>query len=181
MSEDTQTPGNSPRNMNEELGTRILNVIDEVDKGFRKVMFMYTLAFYVGLGLIVFSCLGTLYFEDNLFLLVFGGVGVADVVAFFIFKPAEDLQRSRGNLAQLVSAFLTWYNDAHNWNQFLAKELGNQTCDLGVVKEVSKRSMVNTITIMSAIELFVASKLPGNAGEKMTTIMKDFEERIEGE
>jgi hypothetical protein len=40
--------------------------------------------------------------------------------------------------------------------------------------------MLNTVTIMSAIELFVASKLHGNAGEKLKTIVKDLEDRIEG-
>jgi len=179
MSNDNRSSINSSTNIQNELGTRILNVIDEVDKGFKTVMFMYTVAFYVGLGLIVFSFLGTLYFEDNIFLLVFGGAGLADIVAFFIFKPAEDLQRSRGNLAQLVSAFLTWYNDAHNWNQFLEKELRNQACEVGVFKEVSKTSMINTVTIMSAIELFVASKLPKNADEKLKTIIKDIEDRID--
>lgn len=180
MSKDTQSSGDSPKNMRVELENRILNVIDEVDKGFRRVMIMYSLAFYAGLGLVIFSVVGTLYFKDNVFPLVFGGVGVADVVAFFIFKPAEELQRSRGNLAQLVSAFLTWYNDTHNWNQVLAKELVKPDYDIEVFKEVSKRSMVNTITIMSAIELFVASKLSTDASEKLKTIMKDFEEMIEG-
>lgn len=180
MSKDTQSSGDSPKNMRVELENRILNVIDEVDKGFRRVMIMYSLAFYAGLGLVIFSVVGTLYFKDNVFPLVFGGVGVADVVAFFIFKPAEELQRSRGNLAQLVSAFLTWYNDTHNWNQVLAKELVKPDYDIEVFKEVSKRSMVNTIAIMSAIELFVASKLSTDTSEKLKTIMKDFEERIEG-
>lgn len=180
MSKDTQSSGDSPKNMRVELENRILNVIDEVDKGFRRVMIMYSLAFYAGLGLVIFSVVGTLYFKDNVFPLVFGGVGVADVVAFFIFKPAEELQRSRRNLAQLVSAFLTWYNDTHNWNQVLAKELVKPDYDIEVFKEVSKRSMVNTITIMSAIELFVASKLSTDASEKLKTIMKDFEEKIEG-
>ena len=174
-----QSIADSPTNMQSELATRILNVIDEIDKGFRKVMLMYTVAFYIGLGLIVFSFIGTLYFKENIFLLVFGGAGVVDVVAFFIFKPAEDLQRSRGNLAQLVSAFLTWYNDTHNWNQFLAKELmSEKACDINVFQEVSKRSMANTVTIMTAIELCVASKLPPDAGEKLKSIMKDLENGI---
>ena len=180
MSKDTDPSVDSPKDMNEELQGRILRVIDEVDHGFRKVMKMYSVAFYTGLGLIVFSGLSTLYFKDNMFLLLFGGAGLADVVAFFIFKPAEDLQRSRGNLAQLVSAFLTWYNDMHNWNQVLAKELVKQDYKLEVFEEVSKRSMLNTITIMSAIELFVASRSGNNAGEMLKTIKKDLEKKIEG-
>lgn len=179
MSVDTNFSGDSLKGMRKELENRILTVIDEVADGFRKVMKMYSVVFYTGLGLIIFSVLATLYFRDNMFVLFFGGAGVADIVAFFIFKPAEDLQRSRANLAQLVSAFLTWYNDTHNWNQVLAKELLKQEYELQVFKEVSKRSIVNTITIMSAIELFVASKLTTKAGENLNTIIKEIEEKID--
>lgn len=180
MSVNTHPSGESQFNMRGELEGRILTVIDEVDAGFRKVMTMYSVAFYTGLGLIVFSILATLYFKDNIFPLLFGGAGVADVVAFFIFKPVEDLQRSRGNLAQLVSAFLTWYNDSHNWNQVLEKELLETEIDVQVFKDVSKRNIVNVITIMSAIELFVASKLPGDADERIRTIIRELEGKIEG-
>ena len=162
------------KKMREELESRILQVIDEVDTGFKQVMKMYTIAFYAGLVIVMFSFIGTITLQDNMFTLIFGGVGILDVVAFLIFKPAEDLQRSRGNLAQLVSAFLTWYNDTHNWNQFLAKELVKDRPAFKVFNEVSTQNIVNTLTIMCAIELFVASKLSGDVHEKLQAIIKDI-------
>src|SRR5208282_4295465 len=38
---------------------------------------------------------------------------------FLVFKPAQDLQASRGGLAQLQAAFFAWINDIHNWNEYL--------------------------------------------------------------
>lgn len=177
---NAHTPSDPIEQMQKELEARILTVIDEIDKGFRRVMDMYSIAFYTGLGIIVFSFLGTLYLGKNIFLLLFGGVGVIDIAAFFIYKPVEDLQRSRANLAQLVSAFLTWYNDTHNWNQLLAKELVKDPSDVKVFQEVSKRSIINTITIMAAIEIFVASRLTSKPGEELKTIIRELEERIAG-
>jgi len=70
-------------------------------------MTMYSIAFYSGVGLIFLSFIATLGFRENIISLFFGGAGVVDIVSFFVFKPAEDLQKSRGNLAQLITAFLT--------------------------------------------------------------------------
>lgn len=178
MSPNARAAGDS-QTLREKLESRILKVIDEIDTGFKKVMMMYSVAFYTGWGLIIFSVVGKLYFKDNIFPLIFGGAGIIDVVAFFIVKPVEDLQRSRGNLAQLVSAFLTWYNDTHNWNQVVEKELRKPESDVTVFKEVSKRNVANTIAIMSAIELFVASRLSDGAGEKIKEFARELEEKIE--
>lgn len=159
------------------LEKRILRVIDDVDKGFQRVMQMYMIAFYMGLGLILMAFLGSFYWKENLFLLLFGGVGLLDVVAFFVFRPAEDLQRSRGNLAQLVSAFLTWYNDTHNWNQVIVKELRKDNSDVGICREASQTNVLNTISLMTAIELFVASKANKDAGANLTAILEDLQKR----
>jgi hypothetical protein len=144
-------------NMTEELNNRILTVIDQIDKGFRRVMTMYTIAFYVGIGMIVVSVAATLYTKENMFALLFGGAGAVDVVAFFVFKPAEDLQKSRGHLAQLTSAFLTWFNDIYNWNASVAKVINTRDEQLNIValQEISKTIIANTISIMEAIDKFV--------------------------
>ncbi len=170
-----------PNHMRGELEDRILNVIDEIDKGFSKVMQMYSIAFYFGLGLIALSCGATLILDGNKMALLFGGVGIIDVVAFFIFKPIEDLQRSRGNLAQLASAFITWVNETHNANQFLRKELEKDDSDVHILHEVSKRNVTNTINIMYAIELLVASKMSNESGEEIRRIIRALEGQAEAD
>lgn len=160
--------------LREELENRILIVVDEVDNGFKKVMTMYTIAFYFGLGLIVFALVSSLTDEGNSMAILFGGAGLIDVVAFFVFKPAEDLQHSRGNLAQLVSAFLTWYNDTHNGNEVLKKDLIKGNGHVDTYKEVSKRSIQNTISIMCAIELFVAAKISKESSQELRNILDDL-------
>ena len=152
-------PSENLPNIASALADRILNVLNEVDEGFRKVMWMYLCLFYLGLLLIVLACVGSLVTGNDKIALVFGGVGLADVIAFLAFKPVEDLQRSRGNLSQLVSAFLTWYNDTHNWNQVSLKLLqADGAINLRAFKIIPETQIANTIALMSAIELVVASK-----------------------
>ena len=154
-------PSENLPNIASALADRILSVLNEVDAGFRKVMWMYLCLFYLGLLLILLACVGSLVTGDDKIALVFGGVGLADVIAFLAFKPVEDLQRSRGNLAQLVSAFLTWYNDTHNWNQVSLKLLhADGPINIRAFKTISEIQIANTMALMSAIELVVASKDP---------------------
>lgn len=163
----------------------ILEVLFQIEKGFRRVMLMYTIAFYLGIGLIIFSVIATVLYGTDAYMLLFGGAGIADIVAFFVFKPTEDLQRSRGNLAQLTSGFIAWYNDLHNWNHAVEREFYNEDdtpkkVNLEALKEISKRSILNTVTIMMAIEFFVAKggKDTEKASENIINTMKNFEERF---
>lgn len=177
MVRSAQKLPSSSLNMSEELRRRILRVIDEVDRGFKNVMQMYLIAFYMGIVLISAGSLATLYFGENKFLLLFGSIGILDVIAFVVFKPVEDLQRSRGNLAQLVAAFLTWYVDTANWNEVF-EGLGKRGADLEEFKKVSRISIVNTVTIMSAIELFVASKESLGKSGKIKAAMEEIMETL---
>ncbi len=149
-------------NMPKKLQKRILNTIDQVDKGFRRVMMMYTIAFYAGLILIFLSLVLTLVFGENIFFLIFGGVGLVDVFTFFAFKPSEALQISRGNLAQLIAAIMTWLNDMHNWGAVIQMEITDRECDEDVIEKISNIMLSHTITIMWAIDIFVEGKIAGD-------------------
>lgn len=96
----------------------LLDVVKQIERGYRITMWMYTAAFVVGLLMLIASTVTAMLRETNSAVLI-GGLGAADVIAFLIFKPAQDLQASRGSLAQLQAAFFAWINDIHNWNDYL--------------------------------------------------------------
>ncbi|OEU65685.1 MAG: hypothetical protein BA867_06445 [Desulfobacterales bacterium S5133MH16] len=157
FSQDDQGDSNLSKKLRESIGT----VLDQIDEGFKRAMLMYTVAFYAGIALILISIGGFLYGKDVS--LIFGGMGIADIVAFFIFKPAEDLQISRGNLAQLQAAFTTWVNDIHNWNHFLKLKFDNQDCSTDDMEKISRSMIKNTLSIMEGIDLYVE----GGKGKKI--------------
>lgn len=141
--------------MSVEMQARILATLKDIDDGFKRVMFMYVVTFYVGIGLILFSCISSFLSGVQQFTLLSGGLGVVDVVTFLIFKPAESLQISRGTLAQLISAFLTWYSDSKNSMQIYRKELTLEGADsINLYERVSQRNVQNTILLMEAINRF---------------------------
>jgi hypothetical protein len=163
--------------MREELKKRILKVIDEIDKGFARSMLMYTISFYVGIGVVIYSIVSTIAFGQNSFNLIFGAIGVLDIIAFLIFKPTQDLQRSRGNLAQLISAFLTWYSNMTVWSHLNTKILNSNDFDIALLQQNSKRTILDTVVFMAAVEFFVIGSQKEEQLKQIQAIMKDIESR----
>ncbi|PKO98230.1 MAG: hypothetical protein CVU14_08420 [Bacteroidetes bacterium HGW-Bacteroidetes-9] len=136
----------------------LVDSLHQIKQGFRSAMIMYTVAFYVGIGLIlaavVFAWLG----KGSLLPIAFAGLGVADLIAYFITKPPLELQKSRANLAQLQTAYYNWFIDLFNWN---AVASGGETM-INQYKIVSEMTLKNTERTMKMIEDYceIASNTP---------------------
>lgn len=146
------------REMSREFRNGLVDVVRQIEAGYSRVMLMYTVAFYLGIALIGLAVLTSLWLKDNGVALIFGGLGMADVVTAFIFRPAQELQNSRGNLTQLQAAFFNWANDVRNWNAYLERlDISVQRGDKPPFEEferVSKRVLANTAEMMRLVDLY---------------------------
>lgn len=143
------------------LRKSILDVVDQIEAGFKKVMQMYVVAFYVGIGLLVLGGLSGLVLRENTLAFIFGGLGTADIVGSFVFKPAEELQKSRGNLGKLEMAFINWVGDAHNWDEVFRrtfKETDSPTELIDATSKISTAMLANVKDTMKAIDDYCKSK-----------------------
>jgi hypothetical protein len=149
---------NHIREMSNEFRKGLVNVIHQIETGYDRVMTMYTIAFYVGLGLIGLSVIASLVLKENVSALIFGGLGMADVVTAFVFRPAQELQNSRGNLTQLQAAFFNWANDVRNWTAFLERldtSVGaGDKPPYADFERVSLRMLSNTAEMMRLVDLY---------------------------
>jgi len=140
-----------------EVRSSVLRVVKQIEDGFTSVMTMYKVAFYVGIALIGLSVFLGLVVRQDAIALVFGGLGTSDILVYFIYKPAIDLQTSRGNLAQLEMSFVNWIGDVHNWNQVLAyvAEEGKSTQEIvDTATRASSTLISNLKETMKAIDDF---------------------------
>ena len=153
-----ETEHNQILEMSNEFRKGLVKVIHQIEIGYSRVMTMYTIAFYVGIGLIILSVIASLVLKENVSALIFGGLGMADVITAFVFRPAQELQNSRGNLTQLQAAFFNWANDVRNWNAFLERldtsvQIG-QMPPYADFERVSLRMMANTAEMMRLVDLY---------------------------
>jgi hypothetical protein len=120
-------------------------------------MVMYTVAFYLGIALVL-SAIAMAFVKDKPLLpIVFGGLGMADLIAYFITKPPQELQFSRARLAQLQAAFFNWFIDYTNWNGVLRTSTEEGRADLQFFKTVSSILMEHTEKTMSLIDTYCGS------------------------
>jgi hypothetical protein len=142
-----------------ELQKGLVKVVNQIDRGYERVMTMYTIAFYLGVVMVLASLIASVAMRSDASKLVLGGLGMIDIIAYLIFRPAQDLQNSRGNLAQLQAAFFNWINDIHNWDRYLQLVDEEATANkhppvFDRVREVSDMMLHNTERMMRLVERY---------------------------
>jgi hypothetical protein len=150
--------------LGQELRKGLIDVIKQIGDGYERTMKMYTVAFYLGIGLILISVVSSLLTQSEMNNLILGGLGMADVIATLIFKPAQSLQESRSNLAQLQAAFVNWINDIYNWNRYLENiddnaKSNNQSITFDQVSPVSDKLINNTEIMMKMIRNYILTPI----------------------
>lgn len=129
------------RNTGDVFKDGLEKTIIQINRGFQWTMYMYLSVFIVGIVLLSVSTYIAITTEKETIAAVFGGMGMASILSFFFSKTPIELQRSRGELAQLQAALFNWFIDLTNWNSFL---LNNQTIKFDDLKKVSDEQMKRT-------------------------------------
>jgi hypothetical protein len=124
--EDQQRASNEALDVFSALKTALSSNIRETTNAFVQTMWMYMISFYMGVALVLSAIvLGVLGKYGTVVPSLFGGLGTANIIAFFFTKPPERLQSSRASLAQMQCAMLSWYSDFYNDQVILIKK-GNR-------------------------------------------------------
>jgi hypothetical protein len=138
-----------------ELKKGLVDVTKQIQSGYKHVMIMYNVAFYLGVILIAFSAVFAVWKGESLLPIVFSGLGMADIITYFITKPPQGLQNSRANLTQLQAAYFNWFVDIINWNSFL---LNTKQVTQDIYQKVSDACLHNTSEMMKLIDKYCEIK-----------------------
>jgi hypothetical protein len=125
---------------------------EQTIRGFSSTMLMYQVSFYLGVALLITAIVFAVVTKGSLYPILFGSIGIIDLLTFFIAKPPESLQQSRSQQAKLNAAFYSWFLDLYNWNSFYIQYSSKGTnVDLQTMKEVSSSQIANTERLMKII------------------------------
>jgi hypothetical protein len=126
--------------------------VAQTAKAYGRTMWMYMISFYLGVALVLAAIVFASLDKQPLFPSLFGGLGMASILAFFFTKPPERLQSSRASLAQLQCAMLSWYTDFFNTQTILMQEnMGNKLSSEGW-KKSSEEYLHRTDTWMKMLQ-----------------------------
>lgn len=134
----------------------------QINRGFQLTMYMYLMVFIIGVIFLGISAYMAISTEKEFISSLFGGMGMLSVLSFFFSRTPIELQRSRGELAQLQAALFNWYVDITNWNSYLLK---NQDISLNEFKEISQEQMARTEQTVKLISQYVRNK-PNNLSKR---------------
>ncbi|HAE14698.1 MAG: hypothetical protein H6546_06860 [Chitinophagales bacterium] len=137
------------------IKTSLQDVIKDAKRAYTYVLWMYILAFLMGVGLIVLSVVFAIQGKDIL-AIAFGGIGLIDLVTYFIYKPPLEIQNSRSNLAQLMIIITNWFADLMNLNTYMSNR--NAIITLEEIDQISEKQNQNTAKTIDLIEKYSESK-----------------------
>jgi hypothetical protein len=137
-----------------QMKNSLRNTVDQIDDAFRSTMIMYQVSFYLGVALVIASVVAAALTKQTLLPVVFGAMGVADVMTFFLAKPQEKLQSSRASLAQLQAALFTWFSDAVNQNGYLMSLSQQGKLDEATMARLSKTLMLHTEQTLAMLQKY---------------------------
>ncbi len=146
----------------QKSGTDTMGLVDQLKKSlianatgtlgaFNRVITIYTIAFILGVLLIVtaivFGAMG-----KTILAVSFGAIGLIDILTYFIKLPADKIQESRSNLSQLQVVLLVWMKELINNDALCSKMLNVENPSIAAYKELSEISIKNTATLLKLIE-----------------------------
>jgi hypothetical protein len=144
----------------EKLKKNIEDVSDQIQNSFRDTRIMYWSIFILGIGLVLAAVPVAVLTKTELFSVLFGSVGVIDILAFFLKDPPQQLQKSRANLSKLQAAYYQWLVDATNWSVLLYNLSKSKDPKMGIddMKKASDSYIASFSELMRAIDGGVQDK-----------------------
>lgn len=146
------------QNSLEQILQELMKSIHDTQHSFQRINAMYTTIFIFGIILLSIAIYLAIFDENQeLYVSIFGGVGGGGMLAFFLYKPAQEIQRSRRNLSHLVTAVATWLEDIRSWsNALLAIDYENEqnlsiTQYVELIKLINKGRIQDTIALLQLI------------------------------
>lgn len=132
------------------------NTLDNAARAYDKITLMNTVMFYTGIALFIFAAGYGAFSREIIFSLVFGGLGTASFIAFFLLGPVEKTQVALSNLVQVEVAFMTFFEQLSFWENYALAPQGNPPApDPAKIEKASAALQERTAEIIALLQQFV--------------------------
>jgi DNA-binding ferritin-like protein (Dps family) len=136
----------------EDMQKGLKETLKQIDSAYRSTMHMYQISFYLGILLIIVAVGAALLGREPLLPSVFGTLGTANTLAFFLLKPQERLQASRASLAQIQAAMYNWFVDSVSL--YTLKNAYMKRDDLATAATMSEVGMQHTEKTLDMLQRY---------------------------
>ncbi|KAF6245506.1 hypothetical protein [Nitrosopumilus sp. b2] len=147
----------------EKLEKYVLGLLEKTSTGFSVVLVMYTIAFAVGVGLIIAALVLAIQNNDaanNILSVFFGTAGTIDIV-LLMYRPAREIQRSRVNASKLAASVSEWFSISRGLDVAYKKLLteGDIKTNSEEIKKIVELRRDTTIKLIDIMDKTASEKL----------------------
>lgn len=90
---------------------------DRAAQTYYSIALMNKVMFVTGITLFIFSAFYTIFAQEKVYSLVFGGLGIASFITLFLLGPIEKTQNALSNLVQVEIVFMSFFDQIVWWEQ----------------------------------------------------------------
>ncbi len=132
------------------------STLNNAARAYDKITLMNSVMFYTGITLFIFAAGYGAISREILFSLVFGGLGTASFIAFFLLGPVEKTQVALSNLVQVEVAFMTFFEQLSFWESYALAPQGNPPApDPARIERASAGLQERTAEIIALLQQYV--------------------------
>jgi hypothetical protein len=152
--------GDDTMDLVKKLKQSLINNTTGTVKAYKTVLVIYTVAFIIGVLLIVtaivFAGMG-----KTILAIAFGSLGMLDIVTYFVKLPANKIQESRSNLSQLQVVLIVWLKDIINNDALLYQYnvKSKEGISIDDYKRITDINISNTTALLKLIEDWAEPKI----------------------
>ena len=119
---------------------------------FKKILRMSYIVFGTGIILFFLAVVFSLIEGKEMFSIAFGAFGAINFIAFFIFRPINQVQYALSNLLQAETIFINFWDQVHFWADFGTSE------EITKKQEASKNLHEMTLKTVSMFQDYLEEK-----------------------
>jgi hypothetical protein len=146
-------------NLRLSLTEKALDVVkktfDRAGSTFASITWMNRIMFAVGIGLFLYAAYLATSRNAQVYSLLFGGLGAANFIALFMFKPIERTQKALANLVQVQVAFMTYFDQISWWESLAQMGINVIPPDPSKIREASEGLQQRTLETLELLQRFV--------------------------
>lgn len=146
-------------NLRLSLTEKALDVVkktfDRAGSTFASITWMNRIMFAVGIGLFLYAADLATSRNAQVYSLLFGGLGAANFIALFMFKPIERTQKALANLVQVQVAFMTYFDQISWWESLAQMGINVIPPDPSKIREASEGLQQRTLETLELLQRFV--------------------------
>ncbi|MCK9632041.1 MAG: hypothetical protein M0R30_10395 [Methanoregula sp.] len=142
------------------------NAIDRAKKTQQIIVSLNIAMFFFGVFLLITAAVVGMVKGDGGYAIIFGGVGLVQIIASFFVGSMERSQKAISDLVQIEIAYLSYFEQVNLWELYAGILDSDHRIDQANLEKAADKIQACTKTTLELLQINIESKTPTNEASK---------------